>query len=586
MPARVRATALLPIMVVAVLFVAPTAARATTPSTDASSTWMLSAKVWALEEAGGSMWAGGVFTKYLTPTGASGPTATGLAAFDATGAPASVTIPNLGSTVSVDDLSLGPNGVLYAAGKFSYTFGGASRKNLVGIDPTTGAIVQGFSTPVLRTVLATSDRVYAGGAKLGAYRLDGSKDPSFTDVIPLVDPSLRTHNTPSQFRDLDLHGGVIVAAGQFDFINGSVQKIAVKVDPVTGSPLPWNLAGISANSAAFGLATQIVEDTAFIAAGGSDFVAAYSAVSGEEEWKTDTSGSAQQVVLYDAQTLVVGGHFEWLAASKNQQCGSNQNPNTACFFRPRLAAVDATTGAVDTGWQPNICCNYNGVWGLAVTGTQLHVGGQFTEAGSHTQKYYARFDEAGAPPPSGPVFTDGFEDGDLSAWTSASGLSVGPGSAHSGSFGAADTTSVAWAMARAASPQTDLYARMWLNIAAGNQTVQVMRFRTDTDKNLVTVSVLGNRKLQVKSNTTGATLTSSQTLGTGWHDLQVHGLIDGSSGRIELWLDGTKLIDLTPTSLGSTPFRRIEIGNRTTGKTYDAAYDDVTIDTAFVVDTP
>lgn len=585
-PLRSISSALVTIVIVAGLLAVPTAAQAATPSTDAATTWMLNAKVWSLQEAGGSMWAGGTFTRYLTPTGASGPTATGLAAFDAAGGPAAVTLPNLGSTASVDDLSLGPNGVLYAAGKFTYTFGGASRNNLVGIDPATGDIVQGFSTPTLRTVLATSDRVYAGGGKLSAYRFDGTKDSTFTDVIPLIDPALRSHTTPDQFRDLDLHGGAIIATGQFDFINGAVQKVAVKVDPVSGAPIPWSLEGIGATSAAFGLAAQVDGDTVSVGAGGSDFVGTYSAVTGEELWKTDTSGSAQQVARYDSQTLIVGGHFEWSAASKNQQCGANQNPNTACFFQPRLIAVDAATGAVDTGWRPNICCDYNGVWGLAVSGTQLHVGGQFTVAGSRTQKYYARFDAAGGPPPppSGEVFTDGFESGDLSAWTSSSGLSVGPGSAHTGSFGAADTTSVAWAMAQTGSPHTDLYARLWLNVALGNQTVQVMRFRTDTNKTLVTISVLGTRKLQVKSNTTGTTVSSTQTLGTGWHDLQVHGLVDVSSGRIELWLDGAKLIDLTPTSLGSTAIRRIEIGNRATGKVYDASYDDVTVDTAFVVD--
>ena len=584
-PLRSSSPALVTIMIVATLLAVPTAALAATPSTDAATTWMLDAKVWSLQEAGGSMWAGGTFTRYLTPTGASGPTATGLAAFDAAGAPAAVTLPNLGSGASVDDLSLGPNGVLYAAGKFTYSFGGSSRRNLVGINPTTGAIVQGFSTPTLRTVLATSTRVYAGGGKLSAYRFDGTKDSAFTDVIPLIDPALRSHTTPDQFRDLDLHGGVIIATGQFDFINGAVQKVAVKVDPVSGAPIPWSLGGIGAASAAFGLAAQVDGDTVFVGAGGSDFVGAYSAVTGEELWKTDTSGSAQQVARYDSQTVLVGGHFEWSAASKNQQCGSNQNPNTACFFQPRLIAVDSATGAVDTGWRPNICCDYNGVWGLAVTGAQLHVGGQFTKAGSRTQTYYARFGGAGGPPPpppSGEVFTDGFESGDLSAWTSSSGLTVSPGSAHTGSFGAADTTSVAWAMAQTGSPHTDLYARMWLNVAQGNQTVQVMRFRTETNTNLVTVSVLGNRILQVKSNTTGTTVSSTQTLGTGWHDLQVHGLVDGSSGRIELWLDGVKVIDLTPTSLGSAPIRRIEIGNRATDKAYDASYDDVTVDTAFI----
>ena len=366
-------------------------ARAGVPSQQADATWMVDARTWVVASAGGSVWVGGVFDRYLSPTRGSGPTAKGLAAFNSSGSPASVTLPNLGSSPTVFDLSLRPNGTLYVAGKFSYSFGGKSGQNLVGINPSNGAIVAGFSTPGLKTVLATSSRIYAGGRKLEAYHVDGSRDGSFQAVTPKIDPSLRGHDTPSQFRDLVSYQGDVIAIGQFDFINGAPQKVAVKLDPQTGQPKSWKLANISQDSQAFGLAGAIAGDRLLIGAGGSDFAGGYRASDGGQLWKTDTSGSTQVITQFDSSTVIIGGHFQWVAQSGGQQCGSNQNPNENCFHQPRLAAIDAGNGQVVTSWKPQICCNYTGVWGLAVRGGALHVAGAFTKAGGRAQYHYARF---------------------------------------------------------------------------------------------------------------------------------------------------------------------------------------------------
>jgi hypothetical protein len=366
-------------------------ARAGVPSQQADATWMVDERTWVVASAGGKVWVGGVFDRYLSPKRAAGPAAKGLAAFDASGSPASVKLPNLGSSPSVFDLSLRPNGTLYVAGKFSYSFEGKSRQNLVGINPSTGAIVAGFSTPGLKTVLATSSRIFAGGRKLEAYRLDGSKDGSFKAVIPKIDPSLRGHKTPSQFRDLVSYQGDVIAIGQFDFINGAPQKVAVKLDAQTGQPRSWKLANISQDSQAFGLAGAIAGDRLLIGAGGSDFAGGYRASDGGQVWKTDTSGSTQVITQFDSSTVIIGGHFQWVAQSGGQQCGSNQHPNKNCFNQPRLAALDAANGRVATSWKPQICCKYTGVWGLAVRRGALHVAGAFTKAGGRAQYHYARF---------------------------------------------------------------------------------------------------------------------------------------------------------------------------------------------------
>ncbi|MGZ8631379.1 MAG: hypothetical protein ACXWZF_10500 [Actinomycetota bacterium] len=368
------------------------AAVAAVPSQTAAETWMVDGVGRSVAIAGGSVWVGGDFDAVLRPNGRRGHAVPGIAAFHPRrGVPAGVAMPRLGSNPVVYDMSFGPDGVLYLAGEFTYTVGGSSGENLVGIDPSTGAVVRDFSTPKLWSVLATSQRVYAGGRRVQAYRFNGSPASRFSAVVLEVDDSLRSHKATEQVRGLLPFGGDVIAIGKFDFINGSPQKVAVRIDALSGRPRPWKLGGIRQESAAFGHAGTVGGDRLYIAAGGSDFTAAYRASDGSQVWKTDTSGSSQTLTIFDRSTLIVGGHFQWVARSSGQQCGDNKHPNPQCFNQPRLVAMNLGTGQVNTSWTPQICCAYNGVWGLADRRGSLHVAGVFTKAGGRAQEGYARF---------------------------------------------------------------------------------------------------------------------------------------------------------------------------------------------------
>lgn len=385
-------------VVVAALYVvaAMTAppAFAALPSQRADATYMADAQVRAIQSAGGHIWIGGAFGRLLTPSGGAGPAAPGIAALDpSTGAPAGgVKLPPLtGSGRFVYDLSLGYGGVLYAAGTFTYQSNGHTYANLIGIDAKTGDIVSRFNAPPLRSVAGMQNRVLAGGTQLTAYSLTGTKLTSFHALVPKVDDSLRGHATADLIRDIAVYSGGAIAVGQFDFINGQPQKVAVKFDPATGNVANWHIGGVDQQSAAFGIQLEIDGSDLFVAAGGSDFTAAYAVSDGHQLWKTDTSGSTQSVTLWDSGTLVIGGHFQWVQYLNSGTCGDNAHPNTKCLNQPRLAILDAGNGQVDASWRPQICCLYNGVWKVAVDGGRLHVGGEFTKAGGRTQKYYARF---------------------------------------------------------------------------------------------------------------------------------------------------------------------------------------------------
>lgn len=385
------AVALIAFSVAAVLAAPP--ALAAPPSDSADATYMADAQVRAIHAGGGHLWIGGAFGHLLTSSGGPGPAAPGIAALDpVSGAPAGgVTLPALGGGGRfVYDLALHGH-VLYAAGKFTYRYRGKAYKNLIGLDAATGAIVSGFNAPSLRCVWATSTRVLVGGSRLSAYSHNGAKIGSFHALVPKIDDSLRGHKTPSLIRDIQVAGSTAFAVGQFDFINGQPKKVAVKFDPDTGNVSSWKVGAVAQASGAFGIQLKIAGSRLYVAAGGSDFTAAYAVADGHQYWKTDTSGSTQTVVSWDANTLAIGGHFKWVEFQGSGTCGDNKHPNTQCLHQPRLALLDASTGHVDTGWRPEICCMYNGVWMLAAEGGRLHVGGQFTKAGGRSQTFYARF---------------------------------------------------------------------------------------------------------------------------------------------------------------------------------------------------
>ena len=261
-----------------------------------------------------------------------------------------------------------------------------------------------------------------------------------------IDDSLRAHLTPPQFRDLQIVGNTLVAACQCDSLtdaNGTRNvKALVEIDATTGNWVNWVPAQMGIGP--FGISVIVHNfpgtstPTVYLAAGGSDFTAAYDFTTGNQRWKTDTSGSSQGITWYQ-DNLVIGGHFDWTPKTTNQQCGDNASPNTACYLSPHLVMMDPTTGKIiidpSTGnpWNPGICCAYNGVWTVSTgnDGTTLNVGGEFTKVGgvgwtytpnpaTYTpgpggvkQQYFARF--SGAPAGTQPLNVNVTGSGDVTS---------------------------------------------------------------------------------------------------------------------------------------------------------------------------
>jgi hypothetical protein len=190
------------------------------------------------------------------------------------------------------------------------------------------------------------------------------------------------------------------------------------------------------------------------------------------------------------------------------------------------------------------------------------------------------------PGPTIPVFSDGFESGNLSAWTSSAGLSVQGTLTHAGAFAARATTSNGNTYAKKTLPATyaDAYSRVWINLQSTLSQVNLLRHRTAADGSIAYVFVTASGTLGVRNDAGGTTTTSSSAIvapGSGWHEIELHTAINGPSSVIEVWLDGARVDALSSTSanLGTTPVGRVQIGEVQSGRTYDVAFDEAAFGT-------
>ena len=242
---------------------------------------------------------------------------------------------------------------MYLAGQFN-AVDGVARKNVAAIDPATGALLP-FAPKAqpASSVYASATNVYVGGLKLASYQLDGTPTPGYVPPEAIIDPSLRSNPTKATFRDIEASGSSLVVACQCDSISDAAgvhaTKALVQIDAASGLLLPWTPSNLQLDSAAFGIDLTTGIDpisglpTVYLAAGGSDFSAAYDLGSGAQIWKTDTSGSSQAITIYQGD-IVVGGHFDWTESPTTPQCGKNADPTPGCYHTPRLVALDPATG--------------------------------------------------------------------------------------------------------------------------------------------------------------------------------------------------------------------------------------------------
>src|SRR5215211_1110416 len=331
------------------------------PSEKPDNTPMVDGRVRAIEQVGTNVWLGGRISQVKRRDGTVLAKVGNLAVLDSQTNRYKPIAPNLGGTgAEVWDIeAYGGTGDLLIAGTFAGPT--STQENLVLVDGSTGKVIRWYDSPSLKTVLAAPElgRVYGGGRSLSAFDFATGKE-LWTRAKTSVDPTIRTHDSKPDYRDLELDGKTIWAACICDTVNANPAKALVKLGIKGNHDTSWRT---QAGVGAFGLSVVKYNGKLYLGAGGSDFVGQYDkARGGSRDWVRDTSGSTQAVGLMDGK-LVIGGHFYAVGDQRGDRCGGGRpgdvnqkgdpvlNPFGECKRRQGIAAY-SLKGALDRNWHP------------------------------------------------------------------------------------------------------------------------------------------------------------------------------------------------------------------------------------------
>jgi chitodextrinase len=182
------------------------------------------------------------------------------------------------------------------------------------------------------------------------------------------------------------------------------------------------------------------------------------------------------------------------------------------------------------------------------------------------------------------LFTDGFESGSMAAWTNK-GLAVQGQVLHSGTKAARGTSTglPTYAYGSLSPTRSSVYYDVWFDVLSQGSPVGILRLGTSSGTGVVGLTMSTAARLQTYDFFTKKT-TTGPAVGPGWHEVQVHVAVGtATSGLLTVWLDGAQVPAFTSTaSVGTTQVGRFFLGNQVKGRTYDIAYDDVTVDTSYI----
>ena len=187
-----------------------------------------------------------------------------------------------------------------------------------------------------------------------------------------------------------------------------------------------------------------------------------------------------------------------------------------------------------------------------------------------------------------PIFSDGFESGNLSAWTKTQNMTVetttvhGPTHAVQGVSTSTSTATTAYAQKTLATTYSTSYMRVWFWIVSDSgQQANLLRVRGTTNANTAFVFVSSTGFLSINNGTAAVKSTTPVTTGA-WHELELN-VVTGTSASTQVWLDGSLVTALTGSGLTNlaTPIQTIQIGEAGL-QTWTANFDDVAFDTQMI----
>ncbi len=191
------------------------------------------------------------------------------------------------------------------------------------------------------------------------------------------------------------------------------------------------------------------------------------------------------------------------------------------------------------------------------------------------------------------VFADDFESGDLSRWSTVSGMVAQQDNVFAGAWGARAASTGATAASSTATfaqavPSLETRFQFYIE-NQGQNSVTLVRYRTAAAASLISAFVSSTGKLGIRNDAASPATTTTSTVAVApgtWHLLELHATVGDPSSRVDVFLDGSEIPVLSgPATLGTAPIGRLELGDSATNRTYSVAFDDVVADSTFSGDT-
>ncbi|MFI9062175.1 DNRLRE domain-containing protein [Streptomyces sp. NPDC053429] len=386
------------------LGLAPQAAAITPPvafTADALPTWQPNGVVWALAEAGGTVFVGGTFSAVRPPAGGGGSErpAVNFAALDAaTGAPTSCSLDFTvgGGTATVRALTLSPDKkTLYAGGYFG-AVNGTPVSSIAAIDVASCTVKTSFRPAFAATVRAlavTGDTVYAGGDFLTVSGQPRRRFAAVGASDGALKPFTADADEPGRAVDVTPDGNNVVLGGDFFTVNGTNTHALAVVNAKSGALTKAYPGFIETNSVVKDIATDATGFyTGNEGTGGGVFDGriALDLSDFNQRWRDTCLGATQAVLPY--QNVLY-------SASHAHDCSSvGEYPDGQ---RHHLLA-QPTTSVGKLGWAPDTNDGIGeGIGPRVMTvaskagAPYLWVGGEFTTVNGAAQQSLTRFASTG-----------------------------------------------------------------------------------------------------------------------------------------------------------------------------------------------
>lgn len=266
---------------------------------------------------------------------------------------------------------------LYLAGDFSHA-GTESRLNVAAIDMATRQLTpwNPGCTSRVHALAADDSGIYAAGY----FNRIGGEHRNRLAAIDLVTGRTTDWNPDANdvVRALAVSGSTVYAGGSFGRVGGEPHKALVAIDASSGAPSAgWTATADGSVRALAVSGPQLYVGGSFthLNAQPRSRIGALDASSGiPTAWQPDADSTVRALVARGS-TVYVGGDF-------NRAGGAD---------RMRVAALDSVTGNARP-WDTHTMSPGENVYALAMSGSTLYVGGNFTEAGGQPRRNLAALD--------------------------------------------------------------------------------------------------------------------------------------------------------------------------------------------------